>query len=720
MKKYYCAVTLDTPLRQDFDYLSQVPVSVGCRVKVPFGKRHMTGVVVEAKSCSDYPDHQLKWVEEVIDSNPILSEKSLALARWCADYYHYAKGSVVQMMLPNSLQAKVKPKAYYYLNNSFQGKMTTKQQACWSWCQQQQETCRWPIKTLNDQGFGVSLIKKMVENQSLLVEWLEESHDDKAFLSPLPMVSAPLLNEFQMKALQTINEQQGFQTHLIDGVTGSGKTEVYIRLIIEKLSQNKQVLVLVPEIGLTPQTIKRFRQRIALPCVQWHSAMTAQSRARTWPLIQSGQARLIIGTRSALFNPMPDLGMIIVDEVHDASFKQQTGLRYHAGDVANVLGKMMDIPVVMGTATPSLAHLANLKQRVQRILLPHRATGQSMPDFELLDMKGVGRHCVIHPHAKAQIEQCIRQNEQCLIFINQRGLAPALMCHDCGHVAECPRCDAKLTLHQANHQLHCHHCGYRSQSLHACQSCGSSQVEPLGVGTEKIEQWLTQHFPKERCLRIDRDTMTSKKVFDAHLEQISDGKVSLLVGTQMLAKGHHFPKLSLVIVLNCDAALFSQDVFATERMAQLLTQVAGRSGREGVKGRVMVQSLQPENPMLQTLVFKGYHAFCQQLLHERQLSGLPPYGYMVLIRAEAKNEHEPQRLFRQLLSFWPLDPAVRCLGPMPAFMKRKQGFSRVDCVIWAPSQALRHQALLAFNHAKTKIPANRCRWTIDVDPIGLN
>lgn len=720
MKKYYCAVTLDTPLRQNFDYLSQVPILVGCRVKVPFGRRHMIGVVVEIKSCSDYPDHQLKWVEDVIDTTPILPELSLALASWCAHYYHYAKGPIIQMMLPQHSHAKPKPKAFYALNTEFQGETTSKQSACLHWCRQQAKTDRFLMKTLNDQGFGVALVKKLVANEALVIEWHEQVEDSHSFLLPLPEVEAPLLNEAQLNAVNRIKKQESFQSNLIDGVTGSGKTEVYIRLIIEKLKQGKQVLVLVPEIGLTPQTIKRFRQRVTVPCVQWHSAMTAKARACTWPLIQSGQARLVIGTRSALFNPMPELGLIVIDEVHDPSFKQQTGLRYQASDVASVLGKMHDIPVVMGTATPSLAHMANLKNRLLTFVLPKRATGQMMPRFELLDMKNVGRDCLIHPQAQAEITQCISRGEQCLIFINQRGLAPAMICHDCGHVASCKRCDAKLTLHRAPEKLVCHHCGYRSQVLRSCQSCHSSLVEPIGAGTEKIEQWLQQRYPEERCLRIDRDTITSKKVLEDHLVQISEGKASLLVGTQMLAKGHHFPKLNLVIVLNCDAALFSQDVFATERMAQLLIQVAGRAGRERSQGRVMVQSLQPENPMLKSLLFDGYHSFGQQLLRERQLSGLPPYGAMALIRAEAKHEKQPQVLFDQLMRAWRLDPQVRCLGPMPSFMKRKQGYTRVDCFIWAPSPSLRYQALQAMDNALQSLPKHQCRWTIDVDPITLS
>ncbi len=720
MKKYYCAVTLDTPLRQDFDYLSQVPVLVGYRVKVPFGRRHMIGVVVDIKPCSDYPDHQLKWVEEVIDTTPILPERSLALASWCAHYYHYAKGPIVQMMLPHHSQTKPKPKACYSLNEQFQGSSTAKQKACLVWCRQQEHRSSWTMKELNEEGFGVALIKKMVANESLRIEWHDACDQTQALLPPLPIVSVPELNEYQIKAVNTINQQAVFQTNLIDGVTGSGKTEVYIRLIIEKIKNHKQVLVLVPEIGLTPQTIKRFRQRISVPCVEWHSAMTPKTRALTWPLIQSGQAQLIIGTRSALFNPMPHLGLIIIDEVHDTSFKQQTGLRYHAADVARVLGKMHDIPVVMGTATPSLAHMANLKKQMIRFELPYRATGQVMPEFQLLDMKGVARDCVVHPKAKEHIVQCLEKQQQCLIFINQRGLAPALICHDCGHVAECARCDAKLTLHQVSHQLQCHHCGYRTSAIKACQSCGSSHVEPLGVGTEKVEQWLKKQFPNDTCFRIDRDTMTSKKVFDDHLEQISQGKASLLVGTQMLAKGHHFPDLSLVIALNSDTALFSQDMFATERMAQLLIQVAGRSGRAGVKGHVLVQSLQPENPVLKTLLFEGYHAFCKQLLHERQQIGLPPFGAMALIRAEAKQDKQPQVLFQQLMRHWKLDSSVRCLGPMPSFMRRKQGFSRVDCFIWAPSPSMRYQALQAMEEALAQLPKNRCRWTVDVDPITLS
>jgi len=511
-----------------------------------------------------------------------------------------------------------------------------------------------------------------------------------------------------------------FHCHLLDGITGSGKTEVYMRLIEEVLARGRQVLVLVPEIGLTPQLLRRFRQRLGLEPAVIHSGLSQGQRLQAWAAARAGRAHLIVGTRSALFTPMPKVGLIILDEEHDASFKQQDGFRYSARDVAIKRAADLNIPVVLGSATPSLESLSNAfagKYAWHR--LRERATAASLPRWRVLDMCQQNTFHGLSATALEAMTETIEREEQVMVFLNRRGYAPVLMCQQCGWYGSCNRCDARLTWHRSAGLLWCHHCGSQKRVPQLCPDCRADALMGAGEGTQQLEEALEQQFPGIPVLRFDRDRTSRKGVMASQLEQVMKGETCLLVGTQMLAKGHHFPRVTLVVIVNVDQALYSSDYRALERMGQMLQQVAGRAGRMDKPGTVILQTLHPEHPALELLLTRGYEAYARWLLQERQLAGLPPAGYQALLRAEAHERSDVEKFLCEAIKLFPQGEAL-AHGPMPAIMERMGGRSRMYLILLSPSRTSLHRQIDQWLLSLRQLPSSRkTRWAIDIDPQEL-
>jgi primosomal protein N' (replication factor Y) len=533
------------------------------------------------------------------------------------------------------------------------------------------------------------------------------------------------LNPEQAHALKAIQATNGFKAFLLDGITGSGKTEVYLQAIAAVLEQGKQVLVLIPEIGLTPQTVQRFRARFHQHSVAlYHSGLSDGERSCTWQTTRDGRARIVIGTRSAIFLAFADLGLIIVDEEHDASYKQQEGLRYQARDLAVLRAQSASCAIVLGSATPSLESLHNANEaRYEALHLRDRAGGAQPPAFRLLDIRQQRMHAGLSEPLLKEIRRQLDQGGQVLLFLNRRGYAPTLTCHTCGWVAQCPRCDAQMTVHRQAHDLACHHCGTRIAMHTRCPECGSVELRDFGVGTEKLAQAIAEHFPGVATIRIDRDSTRNKGQIEALLNEAESGRARILIGTQMLAKGHHFPNVSLVAIIHADGGLFGADFRATEHLAQLLIQVAGRAGRAERAGEVWIQTHHPDHPLLQTLVREGYAAFAMLALAERKLAGLPPFSHFALVRTESTQAETGMQFLQQALQTAdPLDAAkdVQFLGPVPAPMERRAGRWRAQLLLQAQSRSALHRLLEAWVGSLESLPAARkVRWSLDVDPMDL-
>lgn len=524
------------------------------------------------------------------------------------------------------------------------------------------------------------------------------------------------LNHHQKTAVTAIVRKQNFQTFLLSGITGSGKTEVYLHSIESLIKQGKQALLLVPEIGLTPQTVKRFRERFNVPIVVLHSNLTDKKRAQAWLMARKGLAKIIIGTRSAIFTPLLNLGLIILDEEHDTSFKQQSGFRYSARDLAVMRGQLENIPVVLGSATPSLESFYNVKRGRYKLLhLPERAGKASLPRVTMVDLRQKQLLAGMSKELLVAIESHLKRKGQVLLFLNRRGYAPVLMCHGCGCVMYCRRCDARLTFHYEPSRLYCHHCGLVKKIPSVCPECKYRELVDLGVGTEQLEAVLKKRFPNCGIVRIDRDTVRTKNSIEKKLNLIHTRKASILIGTQMITKGHHFNNLTLVAIVDADNGWYSVDFRAVERMGQLLIQVAGRAGRMEQKGEVLIQTHHPDNPLLTLLLEKGYSIFSEALLRERQFAQLPPFSYLSILRAESTQPELPYDFLSHIKQKITINDGVDVLGPVPASMKRKSGRYRYQLLFQSKCRISLHKVLdqliilLSSQRAKVK-------WFLDVDP----
>ena len=740
MPFFVVTIALPVPLRRLFDYLPQAGEAPehyqpGQRVRVEFGRQVLTGVVIATNDRSDVAADKLKPLLQRLDDQAIVDEQTLQLCQWLSGYYHHSLGEVLELALPTMLRRgcdlnEVNERVWQRQTDTTPPDIKgAKQQALWQLFQQQPQ---WAHKELTSRGYTLAQLQRLAE-----LNLINESEQ-----LPLPAIaeqnSQPLpLNSEQQKAVAQIGDHLGsFKPCLLEGVTGSGKTEVYLQLIAKALADHKQVLVLVPEIGLTPQTVGRFRARFDVPVALLHSGLNDRERLQGWRQCKEGLARILIGTRSAIFTPLPDLGLIIIDEEHDASFKQQDGLRYSARDFALVRANKAQVPVLLGSATPSLETLHNaLIGKYLHLKLLRRAGDAKPPAMKL--------HSILHQPLTAgfaqpvlaKMQQHLQRGKQVLVFINRRGFAPLLACRQCGWMAECRRCDARLTLHQNPAHLHCHHCDFQQSIPGHCPSCHSPDIEPLGQGTERIEQHLNQLFPDFPVRRVDRDSVCSKQAFDALFDDIHNGGPCILVGTQMLAKGHHFPDVTMVTILDSDSGLFSADFRGMEHSAQLILQVAGRAGREQDPGEVWIQTLYADHPQLNLLLDSGYHALALSILQERNNQQLPPYSFMALLRAECEDRHQAQQFLQQARGFIQAfqrehhqqhdrqglrlgHEGVNLLGPFPAIMERRAGRFRQQLQLFAKERSALHRVAASLvQFLEQQKGFHKVRWHLDIDPL---
>ena len=738
MSALYLRLALPSPLRRLFDYLpgnavDPMQLQPGIRIKVPFANRELIGILVEVVSHSEVPQNKLKPIVAVLDQTPLIPKSLFSLCQWSAKYYHHSLGDTFNWALPVLLRqgeaASKKPSLFWHALPEAQvtdpaiAKAPKQQHALAILLQHPQGLAH---TQLGQFGLSKDLLDKLASKQLAVCREQVFNLAQK----PRPTLAQPelTLNEQQQAALAAILDKlQQFQVFLLAGVTGSGKTEVYLQAIQHCLAQGQQVLVLIPEINLGPQTIQRFSQRFKAKIALLNSEVNDRQRLDGWIEANSGEADIVIGTRSALFTPMPNLGLIIIDEEHDSSYKQQEGLRYHARDVAIVRAMQAKIPIVLGSATPSLESLYNAEQgRYTLLKLTQRAGQAAEPSFIRLDIKHLPLDAGISQALQKEMRQTLAAGQQVLVFLNRRGFAPVLMCHDCGWISHCHACDARLTLHQRYNELRCHHCGHIEPRPHHCPKCQHLDLRPIGSGTERTEERLAIMFPDTPVLRIDRDSTARKGALQGMLEIINQGQPCILLGTQMLAKGHHFPKVTLVAILNADGGLFSADFRASEYMAQQILQVAGRAGRAAEPGRVIIQSHLADHPLLVQLTEQGYFAFAKQALEERRHALMPPFSHLVLLRAESVKPEQGHLFLEQAHALaeqlqLSLDcPEVELLGPVPAPMERRQGRHRAQLLLLSTQRTQLHCLVNALVHNLEPLPSARSvRWSVDVDPIEL-
>ncbi len=723
-------VALPVPLPRLFDYLAPagpVPVT-GSRVSVTFGHRKMTGIVYAVTAQSELPEAQLKTIDAVIDPQNIFTESLWKLLNWATGYYHYPVGEVLFHALPVLLRQgrPAVPPSGWQWSLTEQGKITApeslkravKQQQALSALRsaplQRHELSQHDLSDAVLQALRKKGLCELSEIPPQLTDWRKDYRVKGERLR---------LNTEQATAVGAIRSLDNqYAAWLLAGITGSGKTEVYLSVLENILAEGKQALVLVPEIGLTPQTIARFRERFHAPVDVLHSALNDSERLNVWLRAGRGESAIIIGTRSALFTPLARPGVIIIDEEHDSSYKQQEGWRYHARDLAVFRAHQENIPVVLGSATPALETLHNVDTGKYRQLTLTKRAGNARPALQqLIDLKGVRLQSGLSPVLINKMRQHLQADNQVLLFLNRRGYAPALLCHDCGWLAECQRCEHYYTFHQQQRLLRCHHCDSQRPLPYQCPQCGSTHLMPVGMGTEQLEEQLKTLFPGIPVTRVDRDTTSRKGTLEQHLDDIHRGGARILAGTQMLAKGHHFPDVTLVALLDADGALFSADFRAAERFAQLYTQVAGRAGRAGKQGEVVLQTHHPEHPLLHTLLYEGYFSFARQTLQERKLVSLPPYSSHALFRADdADNQQAEQFLLqlRNLLEASSLkDDHFWIMGPVPALQSKRNGRWRWQLLLQHTSRKQLQRILSHTLPLVTALPALRkMKWTLDIDP----
>ena len=647
-------VAIPVPLHNTFDYLCKEKVVIGSRVKVPFGSKKVTGIVLSHKDKSSFS--KLKEVEEVIDHEALLSKEILEFLTWSANYYHHPIGEVLSNAIPKNLR-NGKP----------------------------------------------ALLKKPSEANVKVSSTDIQLTTEQSFA----------INE----VLKSSSEFNGFLLH---GVTGSGKTEVYLNIMERLLKTGKQVLVLVPEIGLTPQMISRFKERIEGQVVAVHSQLNDTQKQDAYLLAKNGDAKVILGTRSAIFTPIPNLGLVIVDEEHDNSFKQQSNFRYSARDLSFMRAKFANVPLILGTATPSLETLKNvIEKKLARLTLTSRPGEAIMPSIDLIDMRSQPSEPLSKPLI-ARIKHYLSESRQVMLFINRRGYAPIYYCTECGWQSECTSCDSRLVYHRSINRLKCHHCGLEKSPESSCPSCSSKELKILGYGTERLEENLESFFPSTEVIRIDRDTTRKKKAFATHLKKINSGEPCIIIGTQMLAKGHDFSNLAFVGILDVDVGLMSTDFRATEHLAQLLVQVSGRCGRGKYKGEVNIQTRYPNHPIFNFVKDSRYTEYAKTLLLERKDTKLPPFAHQALICANAKNKILAENFLTevaQLINSIEIE-SVEIWGPVPGVIERKSDYYYFNLYLQSEDRGqLRRLIQTFYQHVETIRVSSSVRWFVDIDPV---
>jgi len=731
----YLEIAIDTPLRRVFDYrcppgIDATRLRPGVRVVAPFGRRRAVGILLKVKSKSDVPPNKLKFIVEVLDEEPAFDSVLFDLLCWSADYYRHPIGEVLAAALPVALRSGASMYAQIE-----RWSLTDTGARDWPTLPKRSTRLR-ALAAALVRGAQASELAETAASWRAGLRELEErgwvKHERIATETCQPEVSIRPseheLSESQRLAVEKILAEptekpaNGFRTFLLQGVTGSGKTEVYLRAIESFVAAGKQALVLVPEIALTPQLVARFEDRFATKLAVLHSALSDTERLLAWRTARSGEAAIVIGTRSAIFAPLARPGIIIVDEEHDPSYKQQEGFRYSARDLAIARAQRHGIPVVLGSATPSLESLARARKHQGSLIeLPQRAGNAQPPRVHVIDLRKHAQTDGIATPTLQSIGQHLDANGQVLLYLNRRGYAPVLFCPECGWSAVCSRCDARMTLHRRAGKLTCHHCGYESAIPEACASC-HSPVKPVGEGTERIEDTLARLFPTMPIARIDRDSIRRKGDLDAALSRIQAGDARILVGTQMLTKGHHFPNVTLAVVLNADQGLFGTDFRAAERLAQSIVQVAGRAGRAERAGEVIIQTEYPAHPLLVSLLCGGYAAFAAQALSEREQAHWPPFARLAMLRSEAASMHAAMSFLSAVrdLAQGAKSTAIRILGPVVAPMPRRAGRYRAQLLFQSPSHAPLHRLLAQLVPQSEALPqAKKVRWSIDVDPSEL-
>ncbi|MBK7983709.1 MAG: primosomal protein N' [Candidatus Competibacteraceae bacterium] len=730
-------IAVPSPLYRTFDYLpppqcDPTTLQPGVRVRIPFGRRHVVGFLIETGNSSEMPADTLRPAQRVLDEAPVLSAEALALLHWARRYYHHPPGEVLATALPVLLRQgepalSPAPPPQWRISGAGRAALATAARL------RRAPVQRRLLEHLASCSAGVTTeaLRAVARDSAALLRalhekgWVESLTPSAALGAPAApaLGSPPTLNDAQAAAVAAVlAELEQFQVFLLEGITGSGKTEVYLRLIEAVLECGRQTLVLVPEIGLTPQLLERFRERLPGPLAVLHSGLSDRERLNAWLLARDGTAKVVVGTRSAVFVPLRAPGLIIVDEEHDSSFKQQEGFRYHARDLAVIRGRQLGIPVMLGSATPALESRHNAQRGRYRLLsLPERVGGGSEPPIDILDLR---RQPLAEGLSRPLLERIrlhLDRDEQVLLFLNRRGFAPVLFCHECGWLSQCQHCDARMTLHLRRNRLICHHCGDQRAVDALCPLCGSLDLRPLGQGTERLESVLRREFPETAVTRIDRDSTRRRGSLQTLLAVIQSGGRRLLIGTQMLAKGHHFPDVTLVGIVDADQGLYGVDFRASERMAQLILQVAGRAGRADKPGTVLIQTHQPDHPLLRVLVSQGYPAFATAALAERQAALLPPFAHQALLRAEATTAEQATAFLRIGLALAePIAEDVELLGPAPAPMERRAGRYRAQLLVQAAQRQPLHRFLERWVPLLWAERGERSvRWSLDVDPIEL-
>ena len=696
---------------------------------MPFGSQKRVGIVVDLPASSDVAKEKLKPIIDVLDADSLFNSITWDWLAWSANYYRAALGDVLFQALPVKLR---------------NGESAVKNDRTF-----------WRITELGKQALEsgeLKRAKKQIEALNLLLmqdlekgnneislaiwsalkgkDYVEEiivPSEQKSWQQALgdnPLVNLDnrlILNKQQALAFSQLLFQEGFNVWLLEGVTGSGKTEIYLQYIEEILKKGKQVLVLVPEIGLTPQTVRRFKARFNVEIDVLHSNLNDTQRLNVWERARTGQSAIVIGTRSALFTQFSDLGLIILDEEHDGSFKQQDGWRYHARDLGIVLAQKLNIPILLGSATPSLESVNNVQNgKYHHLVLSKRAGNATALRQFVIDLKHQRIQNGLSEPLLKRMQEHLEKGNQVLLFLNRRGFAPVLLCHECGWIDECHHCEKPYTYHQHQRVLRCHHCGAQKTVPMQCGHCGSTHLVTTGLGTEQLEETLKARFPQYNIARIDRDSTARKGKLEGYLEDIQQGKSQILIGTQMLAKGHHFPNVTLVALVNVDNALFSLDFRAEERLAQLYVQVAGRSGRAEKQGEVVLQTHYPDHPLLTTLLEKGYQAFAEETLKLRHNMGLPPFSFQALFKAQCRHSEEAENALSQLASFFYEQKieGLQVLGPIPAPFSKKAGQYRWQLLLQHASRKQLQAALSRYSPELIK--SSQVRLILDVDPLDLS
>ena len=724
-------LAIPSPLRRLFDYLpprdmtssDAAGLQPGLRLSVPFGRRTVTGYLVEVCEDSDLPLAKLKHADVLLDTEPLVPPTLLQLCDWAARYYHHPAAEVLGAAFPRPLR---EGKPHQPAGNPG-WRLTTRGMGL--------PVGGLPRSPRQAEALALLQTAPAVSNarfreRGISAAVLRELHSkelvEKCTLAEAPMVASSnpglALNREQAAVLSALlGVREGFSCHLLEGVTGAGKTEVYLQLITDCLARGRQALVLIPEIGLTPQTLDRFRARFNASIVVLHSGLGEAERYRSWEAARDGSAHIVIGTRSAVFTPLRAPGLIIVDEEHDGSYKQQDGFRYSARDVAVKRGQLEDVPVLLGSATPSLESLHNVGTgRYQLHRLRQRAGASALPTIAAVDLRRQALQAGLSGPLLTAIEHRLAAGQQVLLFLNRRGYAPTLQCHDCGWVAECRACDARLTVHRRPACLRCHHCGATHAIPRQCPDCHGASLMAAGLGTEQTEDFLRHRFGQWPIFRVDSDSMQGRHAMGELVAKINQGQPGILLGTQMLTKGHHFPAVGLVAVIDADAMLFSADFRGEERMAQLLTQVAGRAGRAGVPGEVMLQTHYPDHPAVQAMLTVEYGDQARAMLRNRQAAGMPPAGQLMIVRSDCNDPAYGEKFLQTLRDRVALPNGARLIGPLPSPMQRRAGKFRCQLILLAPDRRTVQLATGALVAQAEVTPARHgLKWSVDVDPQDL-